>query len=398
MEQLAIYGGKPVRQDKIGYGRQWIDDNDIESVAKVLKSDYLTCGPTVSKCEEEIAHYVNAKYCTMCANGTAALHIAMLAAGVGPGDEVITTPLTFAASANCALYVGARVIFADIDKETYEIDPDKIEELITNKTKAIVSVDFTGQTANLDRIKQICKKHNLILIEDAAQSFGTSYKGQMVGSIADITTFSFHPVKSITCGEGGAVTTSNDEYGKRISLFARHGITHDEKLMKGAPHEGSWYYEEIELGYNYRLTDFQAALLLSQLKKISKFKNRRDEIVKKYDEEFSIIPEIKLMKYTEDSDTFRHLYIIQLDLNKLKCTRREAYDALAAEGIQCQIHYVPVYWFPYYQELGYKKGLCPNAENAYSAFLTIPLFPLMSDNDVDDVISAVKKVISYYKK
>lgn len=397
MEKLAIYGGKPVRQDKIGYGRQWIDDDDIESVANVLKSDYLTCGPTVSKCEDEIAHYVNAKYCTICANGTAALHIAMLAAGVGPGDEVITTPLTFAASANCALYVGARVIFADIDKETYEIDPDKIEELITNKTKAIVSVDFTGQTANLDKIKQICKKHNLILIEDAAQSFGTSYKGQMVGSIADITTFSFHPVKSITCGEGGAVTTNNDEFGKRISLFARHGITHDEKLMKCAPHEGPWYYEEIELGYNYRLTDFQAALLLSQLKKISKFKNRRDEIVKKYDNEFSKIQEIKLMKYTEGSDTFRHLYIIQLDLNILKCTRREAYDALSAEGIQCQIHYVPVYWFPYYQGLGYKKGLCKNAEEVYNGILTIPLFPQMSDNDVTDVIKSIKKVINYYK-
>ena len=398
MDQLAIYGGKPVRQDKIGYGRQWIDDDDIESVVKVLKSDYLTCGPTVSKCEEEIAHYVNAKYCTMCANGTAALHIAMLAAGVGPGDEVITTPLTFAASANCALYVGAKVVFADIDKDTYEVDPDDIERKITNKTKAIVSVDFTGQTANLDRIIEICKKHNIILIEDGAQSFGTTYKGKKVGSIADVTTFSFHPVKSITCGEGGAVTTNNDEFGKRIALFARHGITHDEKFMKDTPHEGPWYYEQIELGYNYRLTDFQAALLLSQLKKIDKFKNRREEIVKKYDDEFSKIPEIKLMKYTEGSDTFRHLYIIQLKLDKLNCTRREAYDALAAEGIQCQVHYVPVYWFPYYKALGYKKGLCSNVEEVYNGFLTIPLYPKMTDDEVCDVIMAIKKVIDYYKK
>ena len=397
MEQLAIFGGKPVRNNKISYGRQWIDEDDVKVVSDILKGDYLTCGPTVTKCEDEIAKYVGAKYCTMCANGTAALHIAMLAAGVGPDDEVITTPLTFAASANCALYVGAKVVFADVDKDTYEIDPDAIERLITNKTKAIVAVDFTGQTSDLDRILDICKKHNIVLIEDGAQSFGTSYKGRKVGSIADITTFSFHPVKSITCGEGGAVVTNNDEYGKRISLFARHGITHDDCMMKEAPHEGPWYYEQIKLGYNYRMTDFQAGLLLSQIKKIEKFKNRRNEIVKRYDEEFVKIDEIKLMKYTEGSDTFRHLYILQLDLDKLKCTRREAFDALAAEGIQCQIHYVPVYWFPYYKSLGYKKGLCLNAEYIYSRILTIPLYPMMSDEDVDDVIAAVNKVINYYK-
>lgn len=398
MEQIAINGGEPIRDVKIGYGRQWIDDEDVKSVSEILHGDFLTCGPTVTKCENGIAKYVGAKYCTMCANGTAALHIAMLAAGIGPGDEVITTPLTFAASSNCALYVGARVVFADIDKDTYEIDPNDIERKITSKTKAIVSVDFTGQTANLDKIKEICKAHNLVLIEDAAQSFGTSYKGKRVGSIADITTFSFHPVKSITCGEGGAVTSNNDEYGKRIALFARHGITHDESLMKEAPHEGPWYYEQIELGYNYRLTDFQAALLLSQLKKIDKFKNRRNDIVKRYDAEFSKIQEIKLMKYTEGSETFRHLYIIQLQLDKLNCTRREAFDALSAEGIQCQIHYVPVYWFPYYQKLGYKKGLCPNAEEVYKGFLTIPLYPKMTDDDVQDVILAINKVCDYYKK
>ena len=396
MEELAIFGGMPIRTNKIGYGRQWIDDEDIKVVSDILSGDFLTCGPIVTKCEQEIAKYVGTKHCTVCSNGTAALHIAMLAAGVGSGDDVISTPLTFSASANCALYVGAKVVFADIDKETYEISPNEIEKKITSKTKAIVSVDFTGQTADLDKIISICKKNNIILIEDGAQSFGTSYKGKKVGSIADITTFSFHPVKSITCGEGGAVTTNDDELGKKIALFARHGITHDENLMKEAPHEGPWYYEEIELGYNYRLTDFQAGLLLSQLKKIDKFKNRRNEIVKKYDKEFSKIPELVLQKYTEGSDTFRHLYIIQLDLNKLKCTRREAYDALAAEGIQCQIHYVPVYWFPYYQQLGFKKGLCPNAEKVYKGFITIPLFPKMTDNDVNDVLSAVKKVIKHY--
>ena len=397
MDKVAIFGGTPIRKTKICYGRQWIDSDDVKAVTDVLSGDFLTCGPKVTECEQEIAKYVGAKYCTMCANGTAALHIAMLAAGIGPGDEVITTPLTFAASANCILYVGAKVVFADIDKDTYEIDPDDIEKKITNKTKAIISVDFTGQTANLDRIKDICKRNNIILIEDGAQSFGTSYKGKRVGSIADITTFSFHPVKSITCGEGGAVTTNNDEYGKRIALFARHGITHDESLMKEAPHEGPWYYEEIELGYNYRLTDFQSALLLSQLKKIDKFKNRRSEIVKIYDEELSKIPELILQKYTEGCDTFRHLYIIQLKLDNLKCTRREAYDALSAEGIQCQIHYVPVYWFPYYQQLGFQKGLCPNTESVYNGFLSIPIFPKMNNEDVENVISAIKKVINYYR-
>ena len=398
MEKLAIRGGYPVRAGKIYYGRQWIDEDDIEAVAETLRSDFITCGPKVDEMERELEAYTGAKYAVAVSNGTAALHCACIAAGVGAGDEVITTPITFAASANCALYCGARPVFADINPETYNIDPASIRERITDKTKAIVAVDFTGQAVEYDEIRKICDEHNLIFIEDAAHSFATSYNRKKVGSLADMTTFSFHPVKTITGGEGGAITTNNEAYYKKLVLAHTHGITHDENLMEGAPHEGPWYYEEIALGYNYRITDFQAALIVSQMKKLDMFAARRKEIVKRYDEAFNAIPEIIVQKEIPQSDTCRHLYIIRLDLNKLTCTRREFFDAMSAENVQCQIHYVPVYWFPYYQHLGYEKGLCPNAEEVYKGIMSIPLYPKMTDQDVEDVIHAVKKVVENYKK
>lgn len=398
MEKLAIKGGYPVRGGKIYYGRQWVDEEDVKEVSKVLLSDYITCGPKVEELERTLETYTGAKHAVAVSNGTAALHCACLAAGVGPGDEVITTPMTFAASANCALYCGATPVFADINPETYNIDPRSIEEHITEKTKAVVAVDFTGQVVQVKEIRELCNKYNLIFIEDAAHSIATKYNGKQVGSLADITTFSFHPVKTITGGEGGAVLTNDDELYKKIVLAHAHGITHDEALMEGAPHEGPWYYEEIALGYNYRITDFQAALIISQMNKLDKFVSRRKEIVKKYDEAFNNIPEIIVQKEIPESDTCRHLYIIRLDLEKLNCTRREFFDAMSAENVQCQIHYVPVYWFPYYQHLGYDKGLCPNAEEVYKGIMSIPLYPRMSDQDVEDVIHAVKKIVAYYRK
>lgn len=398
MEKLAIFGGTPVRETKISYGRQWIDEDDIQAVVAALRSDALTCGPKVSELEKKLCELTGAKYAVAVSNGTAALHCACIAAGIGEGDEVITTPITFAASANCALYCGAKPVFADVNPKTYNIDPVSIRGKITEHTKAIVAVDFTGQAVELDAIRAICDEYGLILIEDAAHSIGTTYKGGAVGNIADMTTFSFHPVKTVTAGEGGAILTNDEELYKKLVLAHAHGITKDDRWMEEAPHEGSWYYEQVSLGYNYRLTDFQSALLLSQLKKLDNFKQRRQEIVKRYNEAFSDVPEIIVQQEIPESDTCRHLYIIRLDLDKLNCTRREFFDALAAENVQCQVHYIPTYWLPHYKHLGYEKGLCPIAEDIYRGIISIPLFPKMTDEDVESVVTAVKKVVAYYRK
>ncbi len=398
MEKLAMDGGTPVRGVRINYGRQWIDEDDISAVADVLRSDFITSGPKVEEMEKRLSVYTEAKHSVVLANGTAALHCACIAAGVSQGDEVITTPLTFAASANCALYCGARPVFADVNPRTYNIDPDSIESHITDKTKAVVAVDFTGQAVNIKEIRKICDRHNLVFIEDAAHAIGTRYEEKPVGAMADMTCFSFHPVKTITAGEGGAVTTNNDEYYKGLVLAHTHAITHEADWQEDGPHVEYWYYEQVGLGYNYRMTDFQAALLLSQMSKLEKFKKRRRDISERYNEAFKDIPEIILQQTISESDTCPHLYIIRLDLEKLTCTRRQFFDAMRAENVQCQVHYIPVYWFPYYRHLGYERGLCPNAEKIYEGIVSIPLFPKMTDNDVEDVIHAVTKVIANYKK
>lgn len=395
---MAIDGGIPVRNEKIYYGKQWIDNDDVQAVSQVLTSEFITCGPKVEELERVFAEQVGAKYAVAVSNGTAALHCACITAGIGAGDEIITTPLTFAASANCAFYCGARPVFADVDPETYNIDPASIEAHITDKTKAVVAVDFTGQAVKIKEIREICDRHHLVFIEDAAHAIGTKYCGRPIGSLADMTCFSFHPVKTVTSGEGGAVTTNRREFYKKLVLAHTHGITRDENLMEEADHEGAWYYEQVSLGYNYRMTDFQAALLLSQLNKLEQFSARRKEIVNQYNEAFSQIPEIIIQKEIPESDSCHHLYIIRLDLEKLSCTRREFFDAMAAENVQCQVHYIPVYWFPYYKRQGYKKGLCPVAEEIYQSIMSIPLYPRMTDQDVTDVIHAVKKVTENYRK
>ncbi|SCY09091.1 UDP-4-amino-4,6-dideoxy-N-acetyl-beta-L-altrosamine transaminase [Butyrivibrio hungatei] len=397
MEKLAINGGTPVRKEKLFYGKQWIDEDDVKAVAEALTDDLITCGPRVAALEKKLCEVTGAKFAVAVSNGTAALHCACIAAGIGAGDEVITSPITFAASANCAVYVGATPVFADIDPETYNIDPDSIEAHITDKTKAVVAVAYTGQSVEYDRIQKICDKHGLILITDAAHAIGTKYKGQPVGSIGDMTCFSFHPVKTVTSGEGGAITTNDPELYRKLRLASQHGIVRNpDDLVHES--DGAWYYEMQELGFNYRLTDIQSALLISQLAKLKKFSDRRKEIVNKYNEAFRDVPEIIVQKEIPESDTTRHLYVIQLDLDKLKCTRREFFDALSAENVQPQVHYVPVYYFPFYEKKGYKKGLCPEAEKLYNGMMSIPLYPLMTDSDVDDVITAVKKVVEGYKK
>ncbi len=398
MEKLAIDGGNPVRKSRINYGCQWIDRNDIETVTAVLQSDYLTCGPMTIKAEEALKEYTGAKYAVLVNSGTSALHCACIAAGIGPGDEVITTPITFAASANCALYCGAKPVFADINPYTYEIDPESIKECITEKTKAVVAVDYAGQVVKIDEIRKICDDYNLTFIEDAAHSIGSKYKGKKVGTLADMTCFSFHPVKTVTAGEGGAVLTDNEELYRKLLLFHSHGITHDVSMMEEVSNKEPWYYEMIDIGFNYRITDIQAGLLISQLSKLDIFAARRREIVLKYNDAFRDIPELIIQEEIPESDTVRHLYVIQLNLEKMTCTRRQFFDAMGEEGIQCQVHYIPVYWFPYYERMGYQKGLCPNAEKIYQRIMSIPLYPKMTDQDVDDVICAVKKIIKNYKE
>lgn len=395
MEKPAIEGGSPVRDGKIFYGHQYIDEADIQAVVDVLRSDYLTCGPKIKELEEKLCAVTGAKYAVVCSNGTAALHIACLAAGVGAGDEVITTPITFAASANCALYCGARPVFADINAETYNIDPASVEKCVTEKTKAVVAVDYTGQSVELDRLLQICHEKNLVLIEDGAHVIGTEYKGRKNGSIADMTMFSFHPVKTVTAGEGGAILTNSEEYYQKLLLYRAHGITRDEKLLEH-PSDGPWYYEQLVLGYNYRMTDMQAALLISQLDKLELFSIRRKKIVARYNEAFSEMPGIIVQKEIPESNTTRHLYILRINPEEFSIGRRQFFDALEAENVCCNVHYIPTYYFPYYEKLGYRKGICPNAEKLYGEILTLPLYYAMSDADVESVIEAVRKIVEYY--
>lgn len=397
MEKPAIEGGEPVRKSKIYYGHQYIDEADIQAVVDVMKSDYLTCGPKITELEQKLCDITGAKYAVVCSNGTAALHIACLAAGVSEGDEVITTPITFAASANCALYCGARPVFADINPATYNIDPDSAAKCVTEKSKAVVAVDFTGQSVELDSIMQLCKDKNMVLIEDGAHVIGTKYKGRPNGSIADMTTLSFHPVKTVTGGEGGAVLTNDEKYYQKLLLYRTHGITRDESLLLH-PSDGPWYYEQIVLGYNYRMTDMQAALIISQLDKLDMFSKRRKEIVAKYNEAFSKLPGIFVQREIAESDTTRHLYILRLKPDKLSIDRKKFFEALAAENVCCNVHYIPTYYFPYYEKLGYKKGICPNAEKLYEEIISLPLYFAMTDEDVESVIEAVSKIATYYSK
>lgn len=396
MDKPAICGGTPIRDTKIFYGHQYIDDADIQAVVEVLKSDYLTCGPKIEELENKLCQVTGAKYAVSCSNGTAALHMACQAAGVGPGDEVITTPITFAASANCALYCGAKPVFADINEETYNIDPSNVEALTTERTKAVVAVDYTGQSAELDRLLAHCRKHGLVLIEDGAHVIGTSYNGKKNGSIADITTLSFHPVKTVTGGEGGAVLTNSEEYYKKLLLYRSHGITKDPSLMEHEP-DGPWYYEQLALGMNYRMTDMQAALIISQLNKLPKFSARRKAIVKAYDEAFSKLPQLFVQKEIPQSDTTRHLYILRIIPEKLSINRKQFFEALAAENVCCQVHYIPTYYFPYYEKIGYQRGICPKAEKLYEEVISLPLYYAMTDQDVEDVIRAVTRIAEYYK-
>mgnify|MGYP003243659234 FL=1 len=370
----------------IPYGRQTIEEDDIQAVVDVLRSDYLTTGPKIAEFEKMVADYVGAKYAVAISNGTSALHAACFAAGIQPGDEVITTPLTFAASSNCVLYCGGTPVFADVDPKTYNIDPEDIRRKITDKTKAIIAVHLAGQPCDMDEIHKIAKEHDLLVIEDGAHALGSVYKGKKVGTLSDMTTFSFHPVKPITTGEGGMIVTDNEEFYQKMMLFRSHGITRDENLM--TRNDGPWFYQQLDLGYNYRITDIQCALGCSQMKKLDRFLARRKEIVARYNEAFADCENIIIPYQLPETESGWHLYIVQVK----NCDRRKVFEALREQGIAVNVHYIPVYKHPYYQEHGYENVHCANAEEIYSHIISLPLYPGLTSEQQDYVIDTLKSL------
>jgi len=394
MTQLAIDGGVPVRSTMLPYGRQQLDETDIAAVVEILYSDWLTTGPKVAEFEEAFADFVGAGEAVAVSNGTAALHAAMYAIGIGPGDEVIVPPMTFAATANCVVFQGGTPVFADVDPGTLLLDPDQVEAKITRRTRAVVAVDYAGQPCDYGPLRAITGRYGLKLVADACHALGGSYQGKPVGSLADLNTFSLHPVKHITTGEGGVVTTGDPGLAQRMRIFRNHGITSDHRQRD---EQGSWLYEMVDLGYNYRLTDFQCALGMSQLRKLSGWVARRQEIARRYDKAFGEVPAVEPLSVRDDVSHAYHLYVIQLDLTQIRVARAEIFVALRAEGIGVNVHYIPVHSHPFYKErYATAPGLCPVAEAAYKRLITLPMFPSMSDRDGEHVITAVSKVMSAY--
>jgi len=384
----------------IPYGRQFIDDEDIQEVIKTLKSDFITQGPKIKEFESALCEYTEAKYAVAVSNGTAALHISCLAAGIRHNHEVITSPITFVASANCILYCGGKPVFADVQEDTINIDPEEIERKITRNTKAVIPVHFAGHPCDLEEIYAIAKKNNLIVIEDACHALGAEYKGSKIGSCkySDLTVFSFHPVKSITTGEGGAVLTNNKKLYEKLLMLRNHGITKDptkftiNHQLSTINDYGSWYYEMQELGFNYRLTDFQCGLGLIQLKKLDKFIQRRREIVEIYNKELSKIDEIILPKERPYVKSSWHIYYIRL---KNFQKRKKVFERLRKKGIGVQVHYIPVHLQPYYRNnFGYKEGDYPKAENYYNSTITLPLFVKLNKKQINYILNKIKEAIN----
>jgi perosamine synthetase len=393
-EALALHGGAPVRNTLLPYGRQSIDDDDIQAVVETLRSDWLTTGPKVNEFEEAFAAWVGARYAVSFSSGTAALHGATFAADVGAGDEAITTPLTFAATANCVLYQGGTPVFADISDRTLNIDPDEIERRITPRTKALLPVDYAGRPADLARIAEIADRHGLTVIEDACHALGAEYRNRRVGGISHMTVFSFHPVKHLTTGEGGMVTTDNADFAEQMRKFRNHGISSNARDRQ---REGQWHYEMVLLGFNYRLTDIACALGLRQLQKLEANLARRREVAARYATALCEMPGVIIPLADDALSPAWHLYPIRLDLKRLAAGRAEIFRALRAENIGVNVHYIPVHLHPYYRDrFGYKGGEFPAAEAAYETLLSLPMFHGMSDEDVKDVVRAMEKVVPHY--
>jgi perosamine synthetase len=380
---------------KIPYGRHELDENDIQAVVDVLRRGNLTQGELVEDFGEALADYAGAKYGVAVSSGSAALHLSLAALGICPGDEVITTPITFCATANAALYMGADVKFVDIDERTLNIDPSLIEEKITDRTKAIIPVDFRGHPASLPEIKEVSDKYNLKIVEDGSHSIGSSYhhndKKYFCGDgvHVDLCTYSFHPVKHITTGEGGAVLTNDFNLYQKLSLLRKHGIDRREDMFKKEQRIGSWIYDMELLGFNYRLTDFQSALGMSQLKKLNKIKARRREIVNYYNEHFSIIDDLILPYENESVSSNFHLYILQVKENP-RFDRYDLFNYLQNKDYSPMVHYIPVHLLSYYkQRYGHKRGDFPIAENYYDRAVSIPLYPSLNDDEVENVVKNI---------
>ncbi len=395
-QALAINGGSPVRASFLPYGRQSVDEADIQAVVEVLRSDWLTTGPKVGEFEEAFAARVGAAHAVSFSSGTAALHAAAFAAGLKAGDEAITTPMTFAATANCVLYQGATPVFADVSRDTLNLDPEQIAKKVTSKTRAILPVDYAGHPADLTPIMEMAQRRNLIVIEDACHALGAEYGGRRVGSIADMTVFSFHPVKHITTGEGGMVASNNPQFAETLRRFRNHGISSDARQRQSA---GQWHYEMVLLGFNYRLPDIVCALGIQQLKRLDANLSRRREIAAQYTSAFGEVPGVIPPRVRPETNPAWHLYPIRLDLEKLSADRAQIFRALRAENIGVNVHYIPVHLHPYYRDrFGFRGREFPVAEDAYARLISLPMFHGMTDQDVKDVIAAVTKVLSTYSR
>ncbi len=391
---LAIDGGTPVRATLLPYGRQSVDEADIAAVAEVLRSDWLTTGPKVGEFEEAFAAAVGARFAVSFNSGTAALHGAAYAAELGPGDEAVTTPMTFCATANCVLYQGARPVFADVCPDTLNLDPDKVRAALTPRTKALLPVDYSGHAADLDAFLEIAEERGLTVIEDASHALGGEYKGQRVGTISHLTTFSLHPVKHLTTGEGGMVTTNRADFAETLRRFRNHGISSEARQRQTA---GQWQYEMVLLGMNYRLPDINCALGLSQMRGLTANLARRRAIAAAYQERLADLGGLILPTTRHEVNPAWHLYPVRVDATELKVGRAEIFRALRAENIGVNVHYVPVHLHPYYrQQFGFQGGEYPVAESAYEQLISLPMFHAMTDPDVEDVVRAVKKVFEWY--
>jgi perosamine synthetase len=375
----------PARSPPLPYGRQWIEEDDIQAVVEVLRGDWLTTGPKVGEFERAFADMTGVREAVAVSSGTAALHCAMYALDIGPGDEVIVPAMTFAATANAVVYRGGTPVFADVDPDTLLIDPASVEARITPRTRAVVAVDYAGQPCDYDALRELTGRHGLALAADACHALGGAYKGRPVGSLADVSTFSFHPVKHIATGEGGMITTNDSDRARRMRLFRNHGITTDHRQREAT---GSWFYEMVDLGFNYRITDFQCALGISQLPKLPGWVARRQQIARHYDAAFANVRDLGRLAVRPEVSHAYHLYVVQVAAG-----RARVFVALRAAGLGVNVHYIPVHLHPYYRRhYGTGPGLCPVAEGAYERIISLPIFPRMSDRDVARVVEAVAQV------
>jgi perosamine synthetase len=391
---LALDGGAPIRRRMLPYSRQTVDGADIESVVEVLRGEWLTTGPKVKEFEQAFAAAVQAPEAVAVSSGTAALHAAMHALDIAPGDEVIVPALTFAATANCVVYQGASPVFADVEADTLLIDPADVAAKITSRTRAIIAVDYAGQPCDYEALRRLTEQYGVALVADACHSLGARWKCRPVGTLADLNVFSLHAVKAMTTGEGGVVTAGDAASARRMRCFRNHGVTSDHFQRD---RDGSWFYEMAELGYNYRLSDLQCALGVTQLAKLRPWVERRRAIARRYNEALAPMTGVEPLRLRGDAESAYHLYVIRLDARCLGADRARIFAALRAEGIGVNVHYLPVHLHPFYRRrFGTQPGMCPRAEAAYETILSLPIFPAMTDDDIEDVIQALWKVVTAY--